>query len=511
MKNERLHGISEEKNASDSRQTQDKDKEQTVYTSSDGDKETHELFNIDILEERGDIPGIANTSTVPANEVDQTDSNPEKGEDERIFGITEKSDDESDISDSEISFEREGDLTFTNTEIPNEREDDLLYFAFMKHGLPLFEMDFYVEGMKYDPTLLAGFISAVSTFSKELSDRGLERIDQGNLKVGFVESDRVSLFYLAGSISDELEAKLKLLFTHFESRYYQFLSDDFICDESLFIDFRPYVLRTLTQSTVKRHYIPIMIVPKSKAILKFSTSIDIIDLIDGRKTVTEIAMCVGLDTAEISETLGLMKIEGLIDFEIDVSSHDVFIITPMGFRKIFSTSDQRKQLLSLFGTDVFQIIKSVDGTKSVVQIAKENEVNVSKVQQILSIVLTQEYIAHVPERIKAILVIDCLFKNLYLNLSKHISKTTAYEIIFKNLIESESILLNSVRFNNGSMDFKLCYDYLLTEENIESFEIYEEFMDPLLTIFDVLGDIDSDTDLRLGAFDEANNLFGVIF
>ena len=372
-------------------------------------------------------------------------------------------------------------------------------------------MDFHVEGMKHDPTLLAGFISAVSTFSKELSDRGLERIDQGNLKVGFIESERVSLFYLAGSISDELESKLKLLFTHFESRYYQFLSDDFICDESLFIDFKPYVLKTLSQSTVKKHYIPTMIVAKSEAIQKYSSSIDIIDLIDGRKTVAEITMYVSEDTASVSKTLGLMKIDGLIEFEIDVTAHDVFVITPIGFKKIFSISDQRKQLLSLFGKDVFNIIRSVDGSKPVVQIAQENEVNVSKVQQVLSVLLAQEYVAHVPERIKAILVIDCLFRNLYHNLSKHISKITANEMIYRNISNSDSILINSVRFDNGQLSFKLCYDYLLAEPNIESFEIYEEFMDPLLTIFDAVGDIDSDKDLRLLAFDEANNLYGVIF
>ena len=76
---------------------------------------------------------------------------------------------------------------------------------------------------------------------------------------------------------------------------------------------------------------------------------------------------------------------------------------------------------------------------------------------------------------------------------------------------NESVLINSVRFSNNRFDFRLCYNYLVNNENIESFDVYEEFMDPLLAIFDTVGVIKCDKDLRLLAFDEANNLYGVIF
>ena len=401
--------------------------------------------------------------------------------------------------------------TSIDAEIIKDREDDLLYFAFIKHGVPIFEMDFHIEGMKYDTTLLAGFISAVSTFSKELSARGLERIDQGNLKVGFVESEKVSLFYLAGSISTELEAKLKLLFTQFESKYVVFLDEDFVCDHTLFEDFRPYVLRTLTESTVKRHYIPVMVSSKNDALTKFPSHVDIIDLIDDKKTVAEITMIINEEFSEVSKKLSLMKIEELIDFEIDVSKNDVFTLTPSGYKILFSSSMQRKQLITLFGEEIYEIIKSVDGTKSVIEIAQENKISVSKVQEVLSIILTREYVAHVPERIKATLVIDCIFRSLYRNLSKYINSRTALEMINSVLANNESVLINLIRFQKEQFCFSLVYNYLQNEEEIEASEIYEEFMDPLLTIFDYLSDIKSDKDLRLLAFEEANELYGVIF
>jgi len=528
LKDRKPYKLAREFSALDSNILQDSDKEKTILDSNASPKSDEDFlqFNKELLHAKEEISSLdkpktnlddfeRHTQTIPEiNGVENHTSYPDQGERENEIvdpNISLEREGELTLTNPEIINEREEELTLTNPEIINEREDELLYFAFMKHGIPLFEMDFYVEGMKHDPTLLAGFISAVSTFSKELSDKGLKTIDQGNLKVGFVESDRVSLFYLAGSISDELESKLKLLFTQFESRYYQFLSDDFIGDESLFIDFKPFVLKTLAQSTVKKHYIPTMVVAKSEAMQKYLSSIDIIDLIDGRKTVAEIAMYVSEDTSSVSKILSLMKIEGLIEFEIDVTSHDVFVITSIGFKRIFSNSVLREQLISLFGEDVFDLIRTVDGTKSVIQIAHANEVNISKIQQVLSMLLAQEYVSHVPERIKAILVIDCLFKNLYDNLSKYISKITAYEMISENISSSDSILINAVRFQKGHLNFKLCYDYLLNAKEIESFEIYEEFMDPLLTIFDIVGDIDSDEDLRLLAFEEANNLYGVIF
>ncbi|MCG3227314.1 MAG: hypothetical protein H7645_10360 [Candidatus Heimdallarchaeota archaeon] len=166
---------------------------------------------------------------------------------------------------------------------------------------------------------------------------------------------------------------------------------------------------------------------------------------------------------------------------------------------------QRKQLISLFGNEVFDLIKLVDGRKSVIEIAQENKVSVSKVQEVLSIVLTREYVAHVPERIKATLVIDCIFRNLYRNLSRYINFRTAFEMINSILAQNESVLINLVRFKDEQYCFKLIYNYLLDEKDIEAFEIYEEFLDPLLTIFDYISDIKSDKDLRLLAFEEAND------
>ncbi|MHA1483377.1 MAG: hypothetical protein ACTSQA_08075, partial [Candidatus Heimdallarchaeaceae archaeon] len=327
MKDRKPYKLAREFSALDSNILQDSDKEKTILDSNASPKSDEDFlqFNKELLHAKEEISSVdkpktnlddfeRHTQTIPEiNGVKNHTSYPDQGERENEIvdpNISLEREGELTLTNPELINEREEELTLTNPELINEREDELLYFAFMKHGIPLFEMDFYVEGMKHDPTLLAGFISAVSTFSKELSDKGLKTIDQGNLKVGFVESDRVSLFYLAGSISDELESKLKLLFTQFESRYYQFLSDDFIGDESLFIDFKPFVLKTLAQSTVKKHYIPTMVVAKSEAMQKYLSSIDIIDLIDGRKTVAEIAMYVSEDTSSVSKILGLMKIEG---------------------------------------------------------------------------------------------------------------------------------------------------------------------------------------------------------
>ena len=138
-----------------------------------------------------------------------------------------------------------------------------------------------------------------------------------------------------------------------------------------------------------------MIVSKNEALSEYSSCLDIIDLVDGQKTVAEISTIVGEEISYVTEKLALMKIEGFVDFEIDVSSHDVFVFTQTGYKILFSPSIQRKQILSLFGREGYDIIKVIDGTKSVTEIAHEKKVNISEVQEILSLLLTREYIAHV--------------------------------------------------------------------------------------------------------------------
>jgi hypothetical protein len=145
-----------------------------------------------------------------------------------------------------------------------------------------------------------------------------------------------------------------------------------------------------------------------------------------------------------------------------------------------------------------------------VELAQKSNYSKSTAQNILSLLLTEDFITHVPERIKTILAIDCMFNSLYQNLSEHLEETKARDIIIHSLKYSDSLLLKLVNFENNNFCFKLIYSYLLDTE-IEAHDIYDVFMDPLLDIFDAASDIESDVDISFLVFEEANQKFGVIF
>jgi len=128
----------------------------------------------------------------------------------------------------------------------------------------------------------------------------------------------------------------------------------------------------------------------------------------------------------------------------------------------------------------------------------------------LSLLLSKELISHVPERIKTILALDCIFNSLFQNLSEHLEKTSARDVILISLKKSDSLLVKLVKFENDHFCFKLIYSYLKTTE-IESHDIYDVFMDPLLEIFDEASEIESEVDISFLVFEEANQKFGVIF
>ena len=55
-----------------------------------------------------------------------------------------------------------------------------------------------------------------------------------------------------------------------------------------------------------------MVSSKNDALTKFPSHVDIIDLIDDKKTVAEITMIINEEFSEVSKKLSLMKIEELM-------------------------------------------------------------------------------------------------------------------------------------------------------------------------------------------------------
>ncbi len=408
------------------------------------------------------------------------------------------------LEDNSFSFER-----------ASNKEEALLYLAFLKDGLPIFEMDFHVEGMKYDSVLLAGFISAVSTWSKEMSDKGLEKIDQGSLKVGFLEGKNISFFYLASAISLELESKLHILLRHFENKYDFLLETEFICDTSLFDEFKPSVLKILSEPTIKKHYIPVLTFTKSGIVKKYPKSESIVNLINGKTTVAELKILTDLNIPEISEILSTLRLDGYIDFEVTVKETDIFSLTLLGYKKLFCEKSSRLSFSELTCScdNLFDCLKLIDGSKSVSEISKAYNMDLSEVQNVFTLLLKEDLISHVPDSYKSVIVLDTMVNSLYKKLETLTNYEFAQDFIEHNFKEYDSLLSNLVRPSEKGFDFNLLKDFIKQSDEFSSSELYESFMDPLLTIFDTISDLseDDDEDLRVSIFEEISKRYGVIF
>ena len=60
--------------------------------------------------------------------------------------------------------------------ILNIYEIDLIYLVFLKDDIPLLELDLSVEGIEYNSIAKSGFLTAIKSVSKEISERNVKVI-----------------------------------------------------------------------------------------------------------------------------------------------------------------------------------------------------------------------------------------------------------------------------------------------------------------------------------------------
>ena len=158
-------------------------------------------------------------------------------------------------------------------------------------------------------------VSAIKDFSKEYYNRELKKIDQGDFILGFETGKKVSVVYIAKSISDELETKMRSLLMAFEFKFASKLEDK-IVKTSQFESFKEMIFQTLSTEFIKNFYVPILTsqienddIPK----LIPDSGWSIIAVIDGTLTVEEIAEKAEKDIRSTIEILALMRAQGLVE------------------------------------------------------------------------------------------------------------------------------------------------------------------------------------------------------
>ena len=388
---------------------------------------------------------------------------------------------------------------------------EILYFAIIKNGMPLFEMDFRVEDETFDSILIAGFISAISVFANELSKSDLKYIDQDIVKIGYEKGNYVSLYYIATEITDEIATKLQLILHSFEFRYHsnleipKYIANFTICD-----DFKEFVLHIFSEDLIKEYYVPNLNTTLVNSCSNKKTYSNIISFINGKRSVGEIALLVEEDLNNIIEKFAMLRYYGIIKFAVYVNDHDMFNITIKGIIALSDPNNCYNLPQDEYIESIYPFIKDLNGTTSIIELSNRHSIPLSKAKQLTNYLIMSKNIEKISEEEKSVLMAKQLYNSLLERLSRYSDAYSAFETI-KNAIESSnSNLTNLINYSNCKINFDLLRKFT-QETEVHNYELLESFLSPLVEVLKLI-ETRYSPQLRVAfassLFEEIRNIFG---
>ncbi len=217
-----------------------------------------------------------------------------------------------------------------------------------KGGIPLFFMKLDPKAQDLDPLLVSGFFTAIQSFSKEVIERdsSMFQVDYGaRLFTVFSGATTEFVVVSVGEWDSETTSILKSLHDEFESVWIKNLSSeekDTLKIDSDFSNFREGIVQNLSLRKLSGSWIPSCVGPED---VRFTSSTGIITpLIDGKRTVDEIANESDAGTDEAIVELTRLWALGKVKFSSILSKEDIVASTSKIDRLLQLSSPQRAEL-----------------------------------------------------------------------------------------------------------------------------------------------------------------------
>ncbi len=217
-----------------------------------------------------------------------------------------------------------------------------------KGGIPLFFMKLDPKAQDLDPLLVSGFFTAIQSFSKEVIERdsSMFQVDYGaRLFTVFSGATTEFVVVSVGEWDSETTSILKSLHDEFESVWIKNLSSeekDTLKIDSDFSNFREGIVQNLSLRKLSGSWIPSCVGPED---VRFTSSTGIITpLIDGKRTVDEIANESDAGTDEVIVELTRLWALGKVKFSSILSKEDIVASTSKIDRLLQLSSPQRAEL-----------------------------------------------------------------------------------------------------------------------------------------------------------------------
>ncbi|MGY5860484.1 MAG: hypothetical protein RTU63_14025 [Candidatus Thorarchaeota archaeon] len=215
-------------------------------------------------------------------------------------------------------------------------------------GIPLFFMKLDPKAQDLDPMLVSGFFTAIQSFSKEVieKDSSMFQVDYGARLFTVFSGDSTDFVVVSlGEWDSEVTSVLKSLHDEFESVWIKNLSQkkkDTLKIDTGFPDFREGIVQNLSFRKLSGSWVPYCVGPED---VRFTSSSGIITpLIDGNRTINEIATESDAGTDEVLSEITRLWALGKVKFGSILSKEDIVASTSKIDRLLQLSSPHRAEL-----------------------------------------------------------------------------------------------------------------------------------------------------------------------
>lgn len=234
-------------------------------------------------------------------------------------------------------------------------------FIINRNGVPLFIKTY--ASSKVEPNLVSGFLTAVSSFIREISPEqkgALKSIDAEDMKI-MLESGEDIVCALLVDYEDKLSREaLRAVVERFEEKYKDKLKS-WDGNVAIFDAFEEDIEKILWVLTLKPYHIPVL---KKRVEEDVKISRDFWPLfasIDGRKTIEEVAREAGISVEEAIARIKDLAKRGLVDVDIVYPLQRMVKIGKDTIYKLFQTVKEilGTKISKKFMTEVVKPLKEV--------------------------------------------------------------------------------------------------------------------------------------------------------
>lgn len=306
------------------------------------------------------------------------------------------------------------------------------YFLYIlkASGLCLFSHKLKGFMIKFEEFLITGFISAISTFSRELNKQFGYSEEYGRLSsIPINENFEIMISYkppLIGAlivwkkdIDEDMKKFLDETMNEFLLKYREELMK-FNGDISIFVSFKDEVERIYRKMGIFSFQIPKLRMKYKERVELKRNEFELIKYINGQNDIKEISQKMGKDITEIKKTISTLLWNETITLSEKVFDNDIYEPKIDLFRfirtKVFN--HEKEEITNSEKRSIeFEVLKAIDGFKTVYEISEEfQNLSISDIKRIISFYFSQGYLEKV-ELYPQIIKLDDKFLEDYQNQS----------------------------------------------------------------------------------------------